>query len=204
MEPLEFVEGLVRLAYWRYTTGSLSKRFLKMFKEEVLPNACLVDTDVFRDRLGSDDVVDMFDRRRYNLKTIYDVYAADDDSDEASQFLTSMNSTELDTFCTEVGLIGPMLSHRAVRVIFAYVQQEEELLEGDDVSDEIGGDNEMVYTEFKEACGAIGSWMEPDPYLTMAMRIDRFLLRKMFPACIAMPRFKFKKLRRYTELGGED
>ena len=50
-------------------------------------------------------------------------------------------------------ILGPIMSNRMVRTIFAFVQQEEEELEDDD--DEEGGDNEMVYSEFCEVAAAM-------------------------------------------------
>ena len=50
--------------------------------EEVLPNACSVDTDVFRERLASDAVQNVFAAHKRNMKIIYTEFAADDESDE--------------------------------------------------------------------------------------------------------------------------
>ena len=50
-------------------------------QEEVLENACSVDIDVFRERLAGDKVQDCLKKHRKNIKAIYTVYAADDDSD---------------------------------------------------------------------------------------------------------------------------
>ena len=53
LKPTEFIEGLVRLASNRFLkpAENLATRFIKVMNEEVLPNACSVDTDVFRERL---------------------------------------------------------------------------------------------------------------------------------------------------------
>ncbi len=76
-----------------------------------------------------------------------------------------MNCKELTSFCKEMKLLGPILSNRMVRTVFAFVQQEEEELEDDD--DEEGGDNEMVYSEFAEATSAMACILKPNPYETV-------------------------------------
>ena len=183
----------MRLAAYRYSKGTLSERLDRMMDEEVLPNACSVNTDVFRERLASDAVKAVFDKHKKNLKIIYKVFAADDNSDEGALSQDTMNAQELVSFNREVKMIGPLLSEKAVRTIFAYVQQEEEELdegEGGDV-----GDSEMVYAEFTEALGGIACIMEPDPYNVVPMRLDWFLDRKLMPNAKALPRFRGKGLK---------
>ena len=116
-------------------------------KEDILPNACSVDTDLFRERLAGDPVADMFVLNRRNLKNVFDIYAADDDSDEAVGFLNTMNRKELTTLCSEFKLLGPIVTQRAIRTIFAYVQQEEELMDDDDGADDddIGCLNQIIH-----------------------------------------------------------
>ena len=77
-----------------------------MMQEEVLENACQVDIDVFRERLAGDKVQDCLKKHRKNIKAIYTVYAADDDSDEAVGQLDTMNCKELTSFCKEMKVSG--------------------------------------------------------------------------------------------------
>lgn len=121
------------------------------------------------------------------MKPIFDVYAADDDSDAAIDNLGTMNSGELVTFCSEMKLIGPIFGQRAVRMLFAFCQQEEEELEGDE---DDSGDSECVYSEFAEICTAIATYMRPDPYVVLDMRIYNFLNQVLFPAAIKLDRFR--------------
>jgi phosphoribosylaminoimidazole-succinocarboxamide synthase len=51
--------------------GTPAERLNKLLKEDVLPNACSVDTDVFRERIAGDRVKDVFANHKFNLKKIY-------------------------------------------------------------------------------------------------------------------------------------
>ncbi len=87
LESVEWIEVMVRLSSWRYPKKPpcLDQRYVKMMQEEVLENACSVDIDVFRERLAGEKVQDCLHKFRKNLKAIYTVYAADDDSDDVSE-----------------------------------------------------------------------------------------------------------------------
>ena len=195
LTPTEFIEGLIRLASYRFSKplGSLAERFIRLVNEELLPKACSVDTDVFRERLASDSVQNVFAAHRRNLKVIYKEFAADDASDEGAMTADTMNAGELVSFCREVKLIGPLISEKGVRTIFAYVQQEEELL--DEESNEQGdvGDSEMVFAEFNESQGAIAAFREPDPYNKLGMRVDKFFKEELIPAARNLGRFRGPK-----------
>jgi len=184
LESVEWVEVITRLSSFRYPKKPvpLDERYIKMMQEEVLENACSVDIDVFRERLAGEKVQAMLQMHKRNLKGIYTIYAADDQSDDAVAQGDTMNNKELCSFCKEMKLLGPILSNRMVRQIFAFVQQEEEELDEDDGEDEEGGDNEMVYSEFAEATGAIACVLKPNPYCTVDSRLRDYLKQVLFPA----------------------
>lgn len=161
--------------------------------EEVLPNACSVDTDVFRERLASDAVQNVFAAHKRNMKIIYTEFAADDESDEGVLTGDTMNAGELVSFCREVNLIGALLSEKSVRTIFAYVQQEEEELDEDEGGVSDVGDSEMVFAEFNESQGAIAAYRQPDPYNVLDMRIGTFLKKELIPAASELERFRGQK-----------
>ena len=73
----------------------------------------------------------MLDTHKKWLKKIFTAYAAADDSDDAILQADTMNVTEVLKMCNDAGLVGATLNVRAIRSIFAYVQQEEALLEED-------------------------------------------------------------------------
>lgn len=193
MEPCEWVESLARLAAHRYQKGHIDERLKKMMNEDILPNACSVNTDVFRERLAGDRVQNVYQKHKRNLKIIYKTFAAEDNSDEGALTQDTMNATELVSFCRDMRLIGPLLSEKAVRALFAYVQQEEEPADGDGSAD--AGDSEMVFAEFTEALGAIAAFMRPDPYNVMDVRIDDFLKNQLIATAKTLPKLKGKGLR---------
>ena len=121
LESIGWINSKVRLSSWRFPKKppTLDGRFYKMMQEEVLENACSVDIDVFREKLSGDKVLSVLNTHRKNLKAIYTVYAADDDSDDAVGQLDTMNCKELTSFCKEMKLLGPILSNRMVRTVFA-------------------------------------------------------------------------------------
>jgi len=180
---------------YRYVKGSVAKRLDKMLNEDVLPNACSLDVDVFRDRLGGDRVKDMFQAHKPNMRPIFSEYAADDQSDGAVDSMDSMNSTELVSYGRELGLVGgpPALSERAIKTLFAFCQQEEEEVEEGEA--ETQSDSEQVYSEFMETNAAIGSQMKPDPYNVLEMRLDQYLNEMVHPIAAKLPRFKQAMLK---------
>ena len=89
-----------------YTKGSVAKRLAKMLNADILPNACSLDIDVFRERLGGDRVKDTLQMHKLNMKPVFVDYAADDQSDGAVDSLESMNATELVTYCREIKVSG--------------------------------------------------------------------------------------------------
>ena len=200
LDPTEWVEGLCRLAMYRYTKGSVAKRLSKMLNEDILPNACSLDIDVFRDRLGGDRVKDTLQMHKVNCKPVFVEYAADDQSDGAVDSLESMNSAELVTYCRDMKLCGgpPALSERAVKTLFAFCQQEEEDI--DEGEDETQSDSEQVYSEFMETNAAIGSQMRPDPYNVLEMRIDQYLNELVHPVALTLQRFRGRGLKTVERL----
>ena len=180
--PPTWIECLVRICSWKFRNNKKKfvANFKHMYEEELLPNACRTDTDRFRAELATEKVTDVFAKYRKPLKKLFVYYAAADQTDEgvADGALDTMNVKELTEFCSDIKLIGATLSIRKVRTIFAFVQQEdEEELESDDEAD----DNEMVFTEFNEASGAIATFMRPDPYVMLDNRIKDWFLKVLFP-----------------------
>ena len=152
---------------------------------------------MFRERLNSDKVKDMFAKHKFNLKKIFKEYAADDDTGEAALASDTMNAIELASYCRDLKLIGPLFSEKTTKTLFAYVQQQEELLDavGDDDENTEIDNSEMVYLEFTECHGAIGSFQRPDPYNVLDMRLDSFISEDVVPPCRAMVRFRGKGLK---------
>ena len=69
--PTQFVEFVARLASYRYSKGTWSERLEKMLNEDILPNACSVDIDVFRERIAGDKCKAVLKKHKWNLEVIY-------------------------------------------------------------------------------------------------------------------------------------
>ncbi|GMH50366.1 hypothetical protein TL16_g00756 [Triparma laevis f. inornata] len=198
--PTQFVEFIARLASYRYNKGSWSERLERMINEDILPNACSVDIDVFRERIAGDKCKAVVKKHRHNMEVIYKDYAAEDQSLESLGSLDTMNANELVACCRDFKLVGPLLSERAVKVLFAYVQHDEELIEelkskGKTVNvvDE-GDDDEMVFAEYTESQMAIGAQMNPDPYNVLNIRIDRYFSLNLINKALDMVNLFVSKL----------
>lgn len=201
--PNRFVEAIVRCACYKYEElktkdgwdgeESVGERLKRIMIDDVLVNACSVDVDVFRDRMEGDQVQNVFAKHKHNLKRVFESYAADDvGSDETMACADTMNVGELVTFGRAFTLIGgpPLLSERAVKTLFAYVQQEDP--DGEDENGEalIDDNSEMVLGEFKEMLAAVGSQFYPDPYNVFEMKVAIFLKKNIVMLALTMDRFR--------------
>mmetsp|Transcript_2238 Transcript_2238/g.4587 ORF Transcript_2238/g.4587 Transcript_2238/m.4587 type:complete len:729 (-) Transcript_2238:7-2193(-) len=202
LEPVQFVEFIARLAQHRYNKGTWPHRLTKMLNEDVLPNACSVDIDVFRERIAGDKCKAVQKKHKHNLEIIYKEYAADDQSLESLGNLDTMNANELVSCCRDFKLVGPLLSERALRVLFAYVQHDEELIKEMETAgravtvNDAGDDDEMVYAEYVESMMAVGAQLYPDPYNVLNIRIDQFVTRDLLSKAQKMVRFNGKGLKK--------
>ena len=104
-----WVEALARLSCYKYENHlakdweNIHDKLKRLLIDDVLPNACSVDVDVFRDRIDSDRVRTVFDEHDHNLPRIFLSYAADDVSNDAAVAANdTMNVAELVTFCRQV------------------------------------------------------------------------------------------------------
>ena len=197
LDAKSWVESLVRIACYKYekgcVTNTMTERLEKLLINEVFPNACSVDVDVFRSRIDSDLVREVFAKNHYNLKKIFEVYSADDvSSDDAVSSSDTMNVGELVSFGRAFTLIGapPLLSERAMKVMFAYVQQEDPDAADSNGNAVIDDNSEMVLTEFTEALAAVGAQLFADPYLVLDMKLHIFLRKNIMPVAFKMDRFR--------------
>ncbi len=212
LAPNDFVHVLVYLACYAFprttttttttmtsattaATPPLAERVAVLMEKYVLPNACSAEIDIFRDRFHQDDTQDELEAHKFNIHGLYDFYAAADQSDEAALSLDTMNLKEFTAFANDAGVVGPgRLSYIAVRTVFAYVQQDMDIVESshatgavvaaasaaaaDDGADD---DNEMVLREFMEALTATAVWIDPNPLKTVASRLRVALEQIMVP-----------------------
>jgi len=174
-------------------TGCLTSKLEKILLDDVLPNACSVDVDVFRERMESDEIKDVFKKYKHNLQIIFKVYAAEDVSDDAAVAMNeTMNVGELVSFGRAFKVVGgpPLLSERAIKVLFAYVQQEDPDGEDENGKALVDDNSEMVISEFNEALTAVGSQLYPDPYNVLDAKLNTFLRKNIIPAAFKMDKFR--------------
>jgi len=196
MQAQEWIEGIIRMSLYVYTSGKIGPRVHSLMVNYILPYAATLNTDIFRERMGSDSVTDVFDKYKPQLRAIYKEYSADDQTDDAVLQADTMNLNELVGYCSEIKLIGPLFSIKSARTLFAYLQQEEELLEEDpeDQGSSEAGDSELVFAEFRECQGGLAAFTRPDPYNMLDQRLFRFLREGVIPEVKAMQRFRGGKL----------
>ena len=206
LDKTQFSECLVRLACARYPKArSPSNCLYHVLKEHVLPHACQIDADVFRERLHSDVVRAVQLKHRKNLKTVFKVFASWDSASPAS----TMDADEMVVMLRFAKVIGPLCSEMACRTIFAYVQNDDVVIQdlktdgtvgshrnrSRDVVELPGSDVEMVFTEFEECLAAVAQMLQPDPYKMLDQSIEAFLGTQFLPALAQHP-----KLRGQVEL----
>jgi hypothetical protein len=194
LNPQQTVHAFLRIAAAKFKKGPLHERLARLLHEDVLPNAGLTDTAVFRSRITGSDVNKVMARYERILTQAFDVYAADDDSDNAVGNLNTMNPKELITMFRETKIIDAVVTEKNLQRVFAYVQQSGDDDGGGDggldgtTSEGAGGgagggggddggededDSEMSYKEFAEAMCAVALLKRPDPYLLASTRIEQ-------------------------------
>ena len=72
---IEFVEVIIRLGYHKYKDGTIADRFSRCLQEDIVPNACKADIDVFREKLKSDKMQAIYKKHSTKLRKIYNIYA---------------------------------------------------------------------------------------------------------------------------------
>lgn len=213
LDKTQFSEVLVRLACARYPKAiSPSNCLFRLLRENVLPHACQIDADVFRERLHGDVVKSVQLKHRKNLRVVFKLFASWDSSSPSS----TMDADEMVCMLRLAKVIGPLCSEMACRTIFAYVQNDDFVIEDLKKDGCVGGhrnrgrssallsthpgsDKEMVFTEFEECVAAIASMLQPDPYKMLDQSIDKFIADCFLPALAGHP-----KLRGQIDLPAKD
>lgn len=202
LDKSQFSEVLLRLACARYPKAqSPSNCLYRLLKENVLPNACQIDADVFRERLHGHVVKSVQMKHRKNLRVVFKIFACWDTNSPAA----TMDADEMVVMLRLAKVIGPLCSEMACRTIFAYVQNDEFVIQDlktdgtvgshrnrsrGSIVEMPGSDVEMVFTEFEECIAAIASLLQPDPYKMLDQSIDRFITDHFLPNLSMHPRVR--------------
>ena len=117
----------------------------------------------------------------------------DQTNDNASNVRT-INETEFVKLVRDLGLMNTNMTEKSTRNVFAYVQAD---VEDANVSGDIDNTtSEMVYAEFLEAVGAMAALHNPDPYLPLPYRIERYIIEVFKPAALKAVNMNLAKSRR--------
>jgi hypothetical protein len=185
IQPTEWVEGIVHMAFRRYpTVQPMSKRIKRLVTEFIVPNACKSNTDNFRGELSMDEVQAVFKKYKPQLMTMFLHYAVEhpaapgqppmEPSMDGPIWLGMMKDCKLVTRKSDVPNDMPEL---AAREIFMNVQMEEEE-EGS--ADTGGGADEMIYLEYLEAWGAVTCYKKVNPYIPLHVRMEELFVQRVF------------------------
>lgn len=184
----EFVESIVRLACSRQwcdecktidATTPCYKRLEALMRAKVLKHATRSDVENWRHSMKNSEIKDCFYKNRVQLESMYLEFGGDDDNKLMSfSEMTKMLRTKrvFDTSFTDLELAD----------LFSKIQQDEDKMLSateDDVTGanvgiedvDRGGESELTYQEFLEGLAAIAIFKDPDPYIPMGTKVQRFV-----------------------------
>ena len=131
----------------------------------------------FKNIVASQEIRNLFKLHEAALKEIFAYAAAgaarkgQGVADDAS----SISEPEFLQFCRDFKLTTSTLAHSKQVVIFAKIQADE----GDTAEDK-----ECSFDEFEEAIAAMSVFYYPNNYLSLAVRLQQFLVRNLYPVAI--------------------
>jgi hypothetical protein len=179
LQPIEFIEVLIRLSYEKYKQKDLVIRLELLYKNDLLPNAQAANKNAFQEMLRNPRLKRVMQTNKRRLRSLFKIYAAGGDSSLSSSgggFSSEMNSvstispSELVKLCRDLKLVGvgKTLSDTIIRRIFAHVQQDDDGQGGDE------DDNEMVFEEFTDIVVALTCFTDADPYFPLEKKVEKF------------------------------
>eukprot|EP00742_Colponemidia_sp_Colp-10_P005606 GILJ01005992.1.p1 GENE.GILJ01005992.1~~GILJ01005992.1.p1 ORF type:complete len:1128 (-),score=178.50 GILJ01005992.1:285-3668(-) len=194
LSPDEFIEVLLRISAARYKqrlkTKTLAEKFGFLLDNDILPNACKHNADKFRADLMKEEVRQVFRNHEDVLRQIFNVYAAADmSSHQALRHRNTINNAEFLKLVKDCGFTDTSTTIATVNHIFGNIQHDYDITllgQGSPAlqvkrpqPEELG---EMAFSEFLEALTALSMYKDPDPYLSLEAKLDKFLTDKLYPA----------------------
>jgi hypothetical protein len=167
MTSSEFVEGILRVAYGKFsgTMGQTAATMClrKLVYQNILPFARRSDAEAFRKVLAGPNIQRVFKKHNTALKNLFTKRAGLDKSMSMMEYTKLLRDTKT--------IDGKTFSHRNVSEIFNSVQND------DNVADENAMmESELDFSEFLESIAAVGAIKFPDPYTAIEQRIEKYLL----------------------------
>lgn len=173
----QFVEALIRVSLLLHEDVSPQPRLYKMLENllehYVVPGAIQSNTEQYRERLGEQDVLEVFRAHRVPLQRVFRAYSSD-----VVGKVHIMVYEDFLTMLREAQILDTNITPKFVRYIFGHTQVEEEF--ADDVGAG-GGEDAMVYAEFLEGVASVALSKVTSPYVTIPRRIDRFIREFLLP-----------------------
>jgi hypothetical protein len=151
----------------------------RFLDEDVLPFAASMRVDVFRTRLANTAMRTLYRVHRRNLGAIFSAYAAWNQNDLATDAVGLMDLSEFQKMCSadELAVVGERVSHRAVRGVFAFVQEEEDAVDAE-AGAAANPTSALTPSEWREAMVALSCYAFPNPYVTLDVKFKEFFEAK--------------------------
>jgi hypothetical protein len=170
-----FMEGLIRLAAMKYSSGPLDARVSDFLARDLLPIADKM-TDPLRDLLARPGAQAVFNRHRERLLGIFKYYAKTDTSTpDALARQTTMNIREFITLLRECDVIDRQLSVQAIMETFVQSQVEE----GEHGEENL--DSEFIFGEFLEAFARCADIKINARNRSLPEKMEEFMTNMIFP-----------------------
>ena len=182
--PAEYVEVIVRMAAGRAAKGTaLPEAVRELVERQILPNACKSDAEQFRGMLKAKEFVAVMDKHRKSIRKIFMKYSGADLSDKDG---LTMNRKECTQLFKDALQIGGGFDFADIKRIFGNVQD----LEGN-AGDDAGDDEELVFTEFLELLVCVCIYRDPNPFMPLDKRFDRYVTQELIKPLKAAKKVKF-------------
>lgn len=167
LEPHEYIGLLALIAGSKFEKkeGYLSAKFENIVKNYVIPYASQAEVDVFRKTLFAPDVRKVFAALDREMKLVFKVYQGLDGGRE------QLNAVEVEKLFNDGNILGNRVVKRDIEALIARVQAND--------------DNEVDFMEFRELICVVALYHDPNPYVTVAKRLQMFLTKTLLPALVA-------------------
>ncbi|OQS01426.1 hypothetical protein ACHHYP_01069 [Achlya hypogyna] len=169
--PSEFVEVLIRVARKRYSglykTTALSESFCLLVDNQILPYAYQSDSEKFRKQMESPGLRNLMVKYLDDLKALFTRYSVDQGAKKKSK-QTKMTAHTLMKFVSDRSLEDDSFtSERALQIVGhacrARTLSKTELMQ-----------QEVSFEAFQEAMVAMACHKNPDPYISIENRFQKF------------------------------
>ncbi|KAF0691544.1 Aste57867_17256 [Aphanomyces stellatus] len=169
LSSTEFVEAITRVAYHMHEKRpavALVDLVKEVVEMRLLPVAQSIDKQgigSFKRQLRQPDVQSVLRSHDKKLKRLFAFHA----SEKRGKFMTL---AEFEGWLKEQRLVDGQFPHHRIKTLFFAVQQDTATSSGDGE-----GDPELIFAEFVEAVAAVAVFRNPNPYASLAGRLESFL-----------------------------